>query len=117
MYSITLTQNALAVADLVFLPNMPKVKFLPSNIECEASNGEAILDIALANGVDIEHACGGFCACTTCHCEIVEGLQNLESPDEDELERLELLSDRTPGSRLGCQSKVKGDITVRVVNH
>lgn len=95
---------------------MAKVKFLPSGVECETKVGESILDIALSHGVPIQHACGGFCACTTCHCEIVEGLSNLESPDSDELERLEVLDNRTPNSRLGCQSKVKGDVTVRVVN-
>jgi 2Fe-2S ferredoxin len=95
---------------------MPKVKFLPSNIECMASFGDSILDIALSNGVEIQHACGGFCACTTCHCEVVEGLQNLEPADGDEVERLEVLSGRTPNSRLGCQSKVTGNVTVRVVN-
>lgn len=95
---------------------MAKVKFLPSGFECEVKTGESILDIALANGVPIQHACGGFCACTTCHCEILEGLSNLEAPDSDELERLSVLENRTPQSRLGCQSKVKGDIVVRVVN-
>ena len=95
---------------------MPKIKFLPSNIVCEAKIGESILDIALANGVPIQHACGGFCACTTCHCEIVEGLSNLAAPENEELERLEILDDRTPQSRLGCQSKVKGDVTVQIVN-
>ena len=95
---------------------MPKIKFLPSGIECEVKAGESILDIALSHGVSIQHACGGFCACTTCHCEILEGLQNLEAPDSDELERLEVLDDRTTQSRLGCQSKVKGDVVVRVVN-
>ena len=95
---------------------MPKIKFLPSQVELEVKNGESILDIALANGVSIQHACGGFCACTTCHCEVIEGLQNLEAPDSDELERLEVLDGRTPLSRLGCQAKVKGNVTIRVVN-
>jgi 2Fe-2S ferredoxin len=95
---------------------MPKVKFLPSGVICDVTAGESILDIALANGVPIQHACGGFCACTTCHCEVIEGDANLEAPDSDEVERLEVLDDRTPHSRLGCQSKVRGDVTVRVVN-
>jgi 2Fe-2S ferredoxin len=95
---------------------MAKVKFLPSGVECEVKNGESILDIALSHGVPIQHACGGFCACTTCHCEVVEGLDQLEAPDSDELERLEVLDGRTPQSRLGCQAKVKGNVTVKVVN-
>ena len=95
---------------------MPKVKFLPSGVECEVKAGESILDIALSHGVPIQHACGGFCACTTCHCEIIEGVSNLETPDSDEQERLSVLDDPTPTSRLGCQAKVKGDVVVRVVN-
>jgi 2Fe-2S ferredoxin len=95
---------------------MPKVKFLPSGVVCEVKAGESILDIALSHGVPIQHACGGFCACTTCHCEIIEGATNLEAPDSDEQERLNVLDDPTPTSRLGCQAKVKGDVVVRVVN-
>jgi 2Fe-2S ferredoxin len=95
---------------------MAKVKFLPSGIEVEVKGGESLLDIALSHDVPIQHACGGFCACTTCHCEVVEGGGTLEAPEEDELERLEVLEGRTEKSRLACQSKVRGDVTVRVVN-
>ena len=96
---------------------MPKVKFLPSQIETEAPKGETLLDTALSLGVSIQHACGGFCACTTCHCEIVEGLDNLEPAEQDELERMEVLDNRTPNSRLACQAKVRGTVVARVVNH
>ena len=82
---------------------MPKIKFLPSGAEFVVMKGETILDVALANGVSIQHACGGFCACTTCHCEVIEGTENLEAPDKDELERLDVLDSRTPKSRLTCQ--------------
>jgi len=95
---------------------MPKVTFLPENKTVQATLGESILDLALSNGVSIQHACGGFCACTTCHCEVLEGLEQLEKPDSDELERLEVLDGRTPNSRLGCQAKVRGDVTIRVIN-
>lgn len=95
---------------------MAKVKFLPNGNEVEAAYGESILDIALNHDVAIQHACGGFCACTTCHCEVVEGLANLIAPDSDELERLDVLPSRTPNSRLACQAKVKGDVVVRVIN-
>jgi 2Fe-2S ferredoxin len=95
---------------------MPKVKFMPSGVEVEARAGETLLDIALAHEVSIQHACGGFCACTTCHCEVVSGSDHLEKPDSDELERLEVLEEKTAHSRLACQSKVTGDVVVRVVN-
>ncbi|MBS1959688.1 MAG: (2Fe-2S)-binding protein [Bdellovibrionales bacterium] len=93
-----------------------KVKFLPSNKEVTADKGEVLLDIALNHGIDIQHACGGFCACTTCHCEVIEGMTNLEDPEGDELERLDVMDGRTEKSRLACQSKIKGPVTVRVVN-
>lgn len=96
---------------------MPKVKFLPAESTIDARDGETLLDIALSAGVPIQHACGGFCACTTCHCEIVEGFENLEKPEEEETERLSVLADPTPHSRLACQTKVKGPVTVRVINH
>ena len=96
---------------------MAKVKFLPSGIEVEAKNGESLLDIALSHDISIQHACGGFCACTTCHCEVISGADHLEAADDDETERLESLDDRTASSRLACQSKVRGDVTVRIVNH
>lgn len=95
---------------------MFKIKFLPSGTEVTADAGETLLDIALANGIEIQHACGGFCACTTCHCEVQAGLENLVAPDSDEIERLDVLESRTASSRLACQAKVKGDLTVRVVN-
>jgi 2Fe-2S ferredoxin len=95
---------------------MIKVKFLPAGTEVEAESGETLLDIALANGIEIQHACGGFCACTTCHCEVQTGLENLQPADSDEIERLDVLESRTASSRLACQAKVKGDLTVRVVN-
>ncbi len=95
---------------------MPKVKFLPSGTEVTANEGDTLLDLALGSNVSIQHACGGFCACTTCHCEILSGFENLIPPDADELERLEVIENRTGHSRLACQSKIKGDVTVRVVN-
>ncbi len=96
---------------------MAKVTFLPSNIQVDAKSGRSLLDLALDAGVSIQHACGGFCACTTCHCEVVSGGDSLARPEEDELDRLELL-DKTPQSRLACQTKVRGsaDVVVRVVN-
>lgn len=53
---------------------MPKIVILPHQDLCpdgavlEANSGETILDVALRNGIEIEHACEKSCACTTCHC-------------------------------------------------
>src|SRR3954470_9843801 len=95
---------------------MPKVTFLPVNIVCEARKGDTILDVAIRNDVPIQHACGGFCACTTCHIYVKSGQDLLVEPDGDELDRLERVSDLKPESRLGCQTKIQGDIVVEIVN-
>lgn len=98
--------------------------FLPENITVEFESGklpydehgkpESILDVALNNNIHLEHACGGSCACTTCHVIVVEGDKNLSEPDDDELDRLEMAAGLTLRSRLGCQAVVHGDVTVEI---
>jgi len=60
--------------------------------------------------VPLEHACGGSCACTTCHVIIREGARNLSEMQDDEADRLDTAWDLTPRSRLGCQAVVLGDV-------
>jgi 2Fe-2S ferredoxin len=74
----------------------------------------SLLDIALNFGVDLEHSCGGNCACTTCHVIVKEGEENLSEMDEDEEDRLYMADGLTLHSRLGCQCVVKGDVTVEI---
>ncbi len=103
---------------------MPKVTFKPENKTVEFQSGklpysdhgkrESLLDIALNLGLDLEHACGGSCACTTCHVIVLEGEKNLSEPEDDELDRLEMAAGLTLRSRLGCQAVVKGDVSVEV---
>lgn len=95
---------------------MPKVTFLPMNLSFEAQPGESILDVAIRNDVPIQHACGGFCACTTCHVEVKSGDDHLSPMEEDEQERLDRAVEVTLHSRLSCQSKVRGDVTVEIQN-
>ena len=95
---------------------MPKVTFMPTNQVCEARVGESILDVALNHDVPIQHACGGFCACTTCHIEVKDGLPHLSEIEEEEADRLEIVSPQTLNSRLSCQARVHGDVTVEIQN-
>ena len=96
---------------------MPKVTFLPSNQSFDVKAGESVLDVALTNDIDIQHACGGFCACTTCHIIVKSGMENLSGMEEDEQDRLEVAATGlTSQSRLGCQAKIHGDVVVEVVN-
>ena len=74
-----------------------------------ASKGQDLLDLALDNGINIEHACGGVCACSTCHVYINEGMDNLSEAQDDELDRVEEAPGLKMNSRLSCQSKIEGD--------
>jgi 2Fe-2S ferredoxin len=74
----------------------------------------SLLDIALNFGVELEHSCGGNCACTTCHVVVKRGEENLTDMDEDEEDRLYLADGLTLHSRLGCQCVVTGDVTVEI---
>jgi ferredoxin, 2Fe-2S len=78
--------------------------------------GESILEAALEQGINIEHSCGGVCACSTCHVYIEEGMEVLSSPQEDEEDRVEEAPDVRINSRLSCQCKITGEgpIVVRV---
>ncbi len=103
---------------------MPKVTFLPENKTVEFESGklpysqhgkpESLLDIALHFGIHLEHACGGSCACTTCHVVVKQGEGNLTPMEDDEDDRLFGAADLTLHSRLGCQSIVKGDVVVEI---
>jgi 2Fe-2S ferredoxin len=87
-----------------------------TEIEVMAAIGQNILEVAMENGIHIEHTCGGVCACSTCHVYIDEGEACFDEPEDEELDRV----DEAPGvelnSRLSCQAVVKreGNIVVRV---
>ena len=74
----------------------------------------SLLDVALNFGIPLEHACGGNCACTTCHVIVREGEENLSDMEDDEEDRLYMADGLTLHSRLGCQAVVKGDVTVEI---
>ena len=72
--------------------------------EVEAPLGLSVLEIAHRNSVDIEGACEGSLACSTCHV-VVDGawFGKLAKPTEDEEDMLDLAFDLQETSRLGCQ--------------
>src|SRR6185295_1686107 len=73
---------------------------------------ESFLDVAMNKGIHLEHACGGSCACTTCHLIVREGMQNLSDMEDNEADRLDTAWELTTASRLGCQAVIKGDVVV-----
>ena len=91
-----------------------RVTFLPANRTVQAREGMSLLDVALENGIDLEHNCGGNCSCATCHVIVREGMQNLSPKGIDEEDQLDLADDPTPDSRLGCQARVFGDVVVEI---
>jgi 2Fe-2S ferredoxin len=74
----------------------------------------SVLDIALNNGIELEHACGGSCACTTCHVKIKEGEEFVSEMDDDEADRLDGAADLALNSRLGCQAVITGDVVLEI---
>ena len=98
---------------MTFLPEGKTVEFEPGKLPYrDHGKPESLLDIALNFDIHLEHACGGSCACTTCHVIVTEGDKNLSEADDDELDRLDMAAGLTLRSRLGCQAVVKGDVTV-----
>ena len=105
---------------------MPKVTFIidgePQAVEFTSGalpfsnhgKPESFLDIAKHFKVPLEHACGGSCACTTCHVIVKEGEQNLSEMADDEADRLDTAWELTTQSRLGCQAVIKGDVVCEV---
>lgn len=91
-----------------------KVTFITKDgeqIEVDTCEGDNLLDIAQANNLDMEGACGGSCACSTCHVIVdPEYYDKLEEPDDDENDMLDLAFGLTETSRLGCQVCVTKDL-------
>ncbi|KAL4915616.1 2Fe-2S ferredoxin-type domain-containing protein [Aspergillus aurantiobrunneus] len=83
----------------------------------QVSEGDNLLDIAQANDLEMEGACGGSCACSTCHV-IVEDpdmFDKMEEPSDDENDMLDLAFGLTETSRLGCQVLMNKDLDGLVV--
>ncbi len=74
----------------------------------------SILEIALAHGVDMDHACGGVCACSTCHVIVRRGLESCNEPTEDEEDQLDNAPGLTAQSRLGCQCVPDGTSDIEI---
>lgn len=91
---------------------MPKVRFLPLDVEIDVPEGTVILDAALDNNIKIDHNCGGNCACSTCHVIVEQGFDSLNEMSEDEEDMLDEAEGLTDHSRLACQCKITKDLVV-----
>lgn len=74
----------------------------------------SILDIALGHDIDIDHACGGVVACSTCHVILREGFDSCPEAEEEEEDMLDNAPGLEPESRLSCQAVPDGSVDVVV---
>ncbi|MBA2251405.1 MAG: 2Fe-2S iron-sulfur cluster binding domain-containing protein [Nitrospirales bacterium] len=76
----------------------------------------SILDIAMGAEIDLEHVCGGVCACSTCHVVVKQGLETCNEGTDDEFDQLEEAPALTLQSRLGCQCVPNGtkDVVIEI---
>ena len=86
---------------------MPIITFIEPDgrrRECDAADGETILDVGQRFGIDLEGSCEGCIACSTCHVIVSEDwFSKLEVASEEEDDMLDMAYDLTKTSRLGCQ--------------
>jgi 2Fe-2S ferredoxin len=94
---------------------MPKVTFMPDEISIDVPTGTSILNAAKRAGAQVGYACGGVCACSTCHVYVKEGFDSLSEQEEKEEDILDKAFDVRSTSRLGCQAKVDDeDVIVEI---
>ena len=98
---------------------MPKMIFIKAGgerVEVEAPLGLSVLEVAHRNNIDLEGACEGSLACSTCHVIVdPEWYDVLEGASEDEEDMLDLAFGLTHTSRLGCQIKMSEELDGLVV--
>ena len=82
--------------------------------EVEVPLGSSILEAATKGHIPEGSACGGVCACSTCHVYVLKGAELLSDADDDEQDILDKAFDVRASSRLGCQSKIVKDGEVEV---
>jgi len=102
---------------VTFLPEGKTVEFEYGALPYEHHGKPmSFLDVAENNDVFLDHACGGVCACSTCHVLIKTGENGLTAADDDELDRLDMAADQQLNSRLGCQAVITrpGDYVVEI---
>ncbi|HYO93894.1 MAG TPA: 2Fe-2S iron-sulfur cluster-binding protein [Polyangiaceae bacterium] len=93
---------------------MPIVRFVDQDIEVEVPLGSSILTAAQQAHAPEGSACGGVCACSTCHVYVEQGAELLSDAEEEEEDILDKAFDVRMTSRLGCQAKLRAEGTVRV---
>ena len=76
----------------------------------------SLLAILLEAGIEVDHTCGGVCACSTCHIYVEEGAETAPEATDEEEDQLDFAPALRPGSRLACQCVPDGsrDVVVEI---
>ncbi len=110
-------ENAANTVEVTFLPEGKTVTFEHGKLPYkDHGKEESLLDVALNFGIKLDHACGGNCACTTCHVWVKEGADLISEMEDDEADKLDMAADLQLNSRLGCQTVIKkpGKVVVEI---
>ena len=120
------SQNPPSTTSAIPADKLVRVTFMPEGKTVEFEYGTmpyehhgkpmSFLDVAENHDIFLDHACGGVCACSTCHVLIKAGESGLTPADDDELDRLDMAADQQLNSRLGCQAVITrpGDYVVEI---
>lgn len=115
-----------ATEDAPRTENTVRVTFMPEGRTVEFEHGklpykdhgkpQSLLDVAMNNDIFLDHACGGSCACTTCHVWVKQGADCLSDMEDDEADRIDMAADLQLNSRLGCQATIvkPGEVVVEI---
>ncbi len=99
---------------------MPKITFIEpdgTRRQFDAADGDTILEVGQRHGIDLEGACEGGMACSTCHVIVAEDwYSRLDPASEEEKDMLDMAYDVTKTSRLGCQITLTGGLDGIVVS-
>ena len=93
---------------------MPIVRYLKEGKEVEVPVGASILQASQEGGLPEGYACGGVCACSTCHVYVKKGGELLSEMEDDENDILDKAFDVRSTSRLGCQARIEKDGVIEV---
>ncbi|GAC1353337.1 MAG: ISC system 2Fe-2S type ferredoxin [Polyangiales bacterium] len=89
---------------------MPIVRWPLEKLEVEVPEGTDLREAAKLAMAQQGDACGGKCACSTCHVYVLKGREHLSDAEEEEEDTLDKGFDVRANSRLGCQAKIKAGV-------
>lgn len=93
---------------------MAIVRYRKDNLEIEVPVGSSILEASKKCGAPEGYACGGVCACSTCHVYVHKGAELLSEMEDEEDDILDKAFDVRENSRLGCQARIERDGVIEV---